>query len=891
MLAYLLKVTLCWALFYLLYHLWLGKETFFKVNRWYLLGTALLGAAIPAIDFQWLLPSHQEPAMAYYLQPINIGVDQLEAVIVTTSAGTSGFDWWGLLAAVYWTGAAVALLRFGFGLFKINKLYRSGEKSRLPKYLLINTPSHHVPFSFFKNLFWSKNFEVSDEDRENIWRHEEAHIFQWHSLDVIFLELLGIVFWCSPFVYLYKKAVKTNHEYLADDFVLAQANRKKYGRLLLRQSQSGMPIAISNSLFSSQLKQRIVMMTKTKSTKMASLKYLAGLPLLALLFLAFSFNEISSGQTSGQAGFTEKIASDSLPGNEVFKVVEEMPLFPGCEEVAEVGKRNLCSQKKLLTFIFENIKYPKEAREAGIEGTAVVRFIVEKDGSIADAEIVRSIGWGCDEEVLRVVYLMPNWTPGKQNGKEVRVQYNLPVKFKLDDDSQIDEKRYLGIDVPPAFQGCEHLSDKDRQACSYKMAKQFIAQNVNFSEKAVKESISNILLANFTIGADGMVKDVELEQRLGDGCDEEVVRTIKNMPRWTPAEKDGKPTDVVFRGMQLKFDFRSESTVFKVVDEMPLFPGCEDVAEAGKRNLCSQKKLLTFVYKNIKYPKEAREAGIEGMAVVSFVVEKDGSIADAEIVRSIGGGCDEEVLRVVYLMPNWIPGKQGGEKVRVQYNLPVKFKLDSEGASGKKKTGDHKPRFAPCNDAEDKIKCANSKMFDFIVENLKYPETAKKAGVEGTVAVKFKVATDGSIQDAKVVKGIGNGCDEEALRVVNLMPNWVAGVKGGKAVATEMVLPFQFALPKENPSQKVDVFEVYPNPSSENGFTLKYQTEAGPISLKITDMAGRERGIIPVDNYDGTVQEARFDGLFQKNTSRENVVVSILDGNGKVLKSTTVVIQ
>ncbi len=892
MLSYILKVTLCWSLFYLLYQAWLSKETFFSVNRWYLLGTVLLSLAIPAIDIQWFIPVQEESTLVYYLQPITIGVDQLENVIFTASTDSKTINWWAGLTLVYWIGVVVALFRFGYGLFSINHLYLKGEKIVQQGYHFVSTPTPHVPFSFFKNLFWSKTFEVAETDRQSILRHEEAHIFQWHSLDIIFLEILGVIFWCSPFIYLYKKAVKTNHEYLADNFVLAHASRKKYGRLLLRQSQSGMPIAITNSLFSSQLKQRIVMMTKTKSTKTASLKYLFGLPLMALMLLAFSFGQ-KAPELQGRIHpvYKSKIAVDTLPHGEIFKVVEEMPQFPGCEEVADPGKRNLCSQKKMLAFIYENVKYPKEAREAGTEGMVVVSFIVEKDGSIADAEIVRSIGSGCDEEVLRVVYLMPNWKPGKQNGKKVRVHYNLPVKFKLDDDSKKIEKNYLGIDIPPAFQGCEHLSGNERQACTSKMAKHFIAQNVNFSEKAVKESISDILLANFTIGADGIVKDVELEQRLGNGCDEEVIRTIKNMPKWTPAEKGGKPTEVVFHGMQLKFDFRSEPHVFKVVDEMPLFPGCEEVTEIGKRNLCSQKKLLTFIYENVKYPKEAREAGIEGMAVVRFVVEKDGSIADAEIVRSIGSGCDEEVLRVVYLMPNWTPGKQEGKPVRVQFNLPVRFKLDSEAPSNKKIAGDHMPRFAACDDADDKTKCANSKMFDFILKNLKYPETAKEDGVEGMVVVKFKVATDGAIQEAEVIKGIGSSCDEEALRVVNLMPNWVAGVKGGKAVNVEMKLPFKFALPQKAPAQKVEVFEVYPNPSSENGFTLKYQTKAGPIRLRITDMAGRERSRIPIEDYDGTVQEVRFDWVFQKNATRENVVVSILDENGKVLKSTTVVIQ
>ena len=134
--------------------------------------------------------------------------------------------------------------------------------------------------------------------------------------------------------------------------VVAQAGRKKYGRLLLRQSQACPPIAISNSLFSSQLKNRIVMMTKNRSTKTASIKYLAGLPLLALLLLAFSFNstDLQRNDRQTEKGI-EALSIDTLPSGEVFKVVEEMPVFPGCAEIPHAEKRKKCSNEKMLNFI------------------------------------------------------------------------------------------------------------------------------------------------------------------------------------------------------------------------------------------------------------------------------------------------------------------------------------------------------------------------------------------------------------------------------------------------------------------------------------------------------------------------------------------------------------
>jgi protein TonB len=121
---------------------------------------------------------------------------------------------------------------------------------------------------------------------------------------------------------------------------------------------------------------------------------------------------------------------------EIFKVVEEMPRFPGCEDLATTDERKACADKKMLQFIYDNIQYPSIARENGIEGTVVIRFVVEADGAIKHAEVVRDIGGRCGEEAMRVVSLMnampQKWTPGRQRGKPVRVWFNLPVKFILE---------------------------------------------------------------------------------------------------------------------------------------------------------------------------------------------------------------------------------------------------------------------------------------------------------------------------------------------------------------------------------------------------------------------------------------------------------------------------
>lgn len=125
----------------------------------------------------------------------------------------------------------------------------------------------------------------------------------------------------------------------------------------------------------------------------------------------------------------EEVVKDVPP---IHKFVQQMPRFPGCEtEGLDEDAIKKCAEKKLLEFLGTNIKYPSIAKENNIEGTAVITFVVEKDGSITDLKIVREIGGGCGKEVIRVANKMPNWIPGEQFKKKVRVQFSLPVKFTL----------------------------------------------------------------------------------------------------------------------------------------------------------------------------------------------------------------------------------------------------------------------------------------------------------------------------------------------------------------------------------------------------------------------------------------------------------------------------
>ncbi|MEE1946162.1 energy transducer TonB [Pedobacter sp. KR3-3] len=204
--------------------------------------------------------------------------------------------------------------------------------------------------------------------------------------------------------------------------------------------------------------------------------------------------------------------------------------------------------------------------------------------------------------------------------------------------------------------------------------------------------------------------------------------------------------------------------------------------------------LYKFLAQNIKYPKEAAEKNIQGNVFVSFIVGKDGSVSDIKVDRKIGGGTDEEAIRVLKMMKKWNPGTENGKVVKVAYNMPVKFTL-YKGSSGKPALG------------KDKVASNGSQMknqpsypdgvqalYKFLGQNIKYPKEAVTKNIQGDVFVSFMVEADGSIKDIKVVKGIGGGADEEAVRVVKLMKKWNPAEKDGKPVRSSFSLPIKFTL-------------------------------------------------------------------------------------------------
>jgi len=191
-----------------------------------------------------------------------------------------------------------------------------------------------------------------------------------------------------------------------------------------------------------------------------------------------------------------------------------------------------------------------------------------------------------------------------------------------------------------------------------------------------------------------------------------------------------------------------------------------------------------YLSKHIVYPDSARKNNITGKVVIKFVVNEDGHISDCSVVRGVGWGLDEEALRVVRTFPAWKPGKQNGKGVKVYFTLPINFALQDNDATTHRPVTMY-PEQAPVPGFD---------MNDYVGKNLHYPNAAKEAGIEGRVLIKFVVYEDGTMADFQVVRGIGGGCDEEALRVLKNMPPWKPGMQGGQPVSVYFTQPVVFKL-------------------------------------------------------------------------------------------------
>ena len=638
--VYMIKSSFCLTVLYLFFRLLMSKETFHLFNRVALISLLVLSSVLPAI--QVLLFQPGETAVRLSLDDLLL---MNQGATIADGPMSAGIPWQSILLLIYILGVVVFLLRQCWVLIQMLLLLRKGTCVSEDKGIKLLVYDYEIsPFSWMNHIVMSR--KDWQENGKAIIAHETAHIQKHHSLDILVVDFCIILQWFNPVVWLLKRELQNIHEYEADEEVINQGiNAREYQLLLIKKAVGSRRFSIANSFNHTSLKKRITMMCKRKSNPWARLKYIYVLPLAALAVSAFAspeisneLSEISKSKVNDLAEIVKVFADKNDVSNEslgnggqmtapqdtlVFEVVEVPPRFPG-------------GDVKLMEYLSRTVRYPVEAQKKHVQGRVILHFIIEKDGSVSNVRVARSVDPSLDAEAIRVVNSMPKWEPARQKGQSVRVRYTIPIQFRLQGNE--------GIVPDPKIDNAAN-TDKDVMVVGY--------DKQNSTSKTNDLSGKNVMYF-----VDGKKVDSIDNLDAKSVSHMEVLKNKEALEKYGAADKEG----VILITTKQHENASSKFDAVDIPEEMPEFPG-------------GINELMKFLQENMKYPEDATKEGKQGRVIVRFVIDKDGTISDATVLRSVYPSIDAEALRVVNAMPKWTPGKVKGAPVRVKYTLPLVFSL------------------------------------------------------------------------------------------------------------------------------------------------------------------------------------------------------------------------
>ncbi len=666
---YLIESAVSLCLFYGIYWIFLRRDTFFTRNRLYLALTIFLSMIIPLLSV-----SIRQPAPIYTIEAM---LD--EAVIAPASSFNvpTGDSPRNLFTWFYLAGAVFFLLKFLVNTGQIVWLIKRYGITKENGLRIVYMDRNLSPFSFYNIIFLNRSLTGNDY-MEKIIAHEMNHIRNMHTLDLVVFELLTIIQWFNPVAWLYKWSLKEVHEYQADESVIRGGhNALNYQELVLSQVFGNQFFRVAHNLNRSLIKKRIVMMTKFKSSKVARYKIFVAIPAVLLIIALFSF----SGNSPDHSGkntpsFSTDISIPVQQDTTIYTIVDTMPKFQGG------------NMEKFRRYLALNLRYPEEAREKNITGTVFIQFVVTETGKVDKVQVIREVNPLLDKEAVRVVANSPAWTPGKQDGKRVKVRYTFPIVFTLPDekkepaqqdfiDPEIQEPVFYVVEQMPRFQESNDINT----------FKQYVKENLVYPEDALKKGISCTVYISFIVDKEGnvrdlkkvrnvkKVRDVEWEKIIAE-FEKEGIRVVSSSPKWEPGVQRGHKVNVAFKmpivfllpanweKQPLPADISGlDEQVFFVVEEMPRFRG-------GEFSTFRQ-----YIAENLVYPDKAKKKKISGTVYVQLVVTREGKVDNVQVIRGADPLLDKEALRVVMSSPAWEPGKQKRQNVNVAFKFPVTFKL------------------------------------------------------------------------------------------------------------------------------------------------------------------------------------------------------------------------
>ena len=469
---YIIATQICFTILWLFYFAALKRNYNFAQNRFYLLSMSIIAFIIPALE----IPVYTLSEITTQAQLIKVGT-----ITGTAIQEEAVMDFTEILTWLYITGLFVMIGILSYNTFKIYKIKKHAHLISEGKIQVFKSNAISSSFSFMNSIFINTE-DIGKEAVEQVLTHEISHVKLGHYKDLILAQIILILFWWNPFVWLWIRSLKEVHEFQADEAVLKNCNNSElYISLMLKGIADIHPEFVSGFSYS-LIKTRLTMITQQNKKRFSKFRILLSLPVLVGLMLCFSCtdkqsdgNRDDSSQINDKPIQIEKVAitvygdtpydPSNIPDtdNQIYILAGERitedefnQLNPNLIKTISLDKPSstvyietkddpdapFIKVENPPTFqggdinafrmwVTKQIKYPKEAVDKQISGVVIVNFIIEKDGSLSSINIANEPNKLLSDEIIRILKQSPKWTPGTQRGETVRVKFTMPFEFTL----------------------------------------------------------------------------------------------------------------------------------------------------------------------------------------------------------------------------------------------------------------------------------------------------------------------------------------------------------------------------------------------------------------------------------------------------------------------------
>jgi len=664
-LTYLLKVILCSAIFFAYYLLVLRNKNFHPYNRFYLLSTAILSTLLPLLHISMFDFSSDNQRILELLQLIGSG--QLPDVVVGGAAPS--IDWTQVIFLGSLSVSLVLAIIMITNILKVFRLKRQFPVHTVDKVNFINTNIDQAPFSFWNNLFWRKDIQLSDEIGEQIYQHEMAHIRQKHSLDKLLMQIIRIIFWMNPVYYYMQRELLLIHEYMADQKAVRDGDADAFARMLLATQFSGFAFEPAHPLSYSSIKKRLHMITNSHTPKYSYLRRLLFLPLLFLVTFAFALRAHHSKMEQQTKDLEQILATTQAEQN------DKVAFSPA--DTTQVVKLQL---KGNVTFTKSDATKPDSTQpRLQIRGEAGKKPLIILDGKQQDADFdlnsipsdqIESINVLKDQYATRSygdkakdgAILITTKAYAKQHSKDALRPVTV-VGYKADGDDSTE---------PPAAAATNNNQHKEIIVVGYgkatKQAKdtgKVMGISVNRSKGLGTVTTGN---GNPLYVLDGKPINKEAFKAVNptDISQISVLKDKSATAIYGDKAKDGVILITTKKGIDELKKSAGNAPEFITVQQEPSFPGGKEAwAKYLERNLRQQ------------IPVDNKAPVGTYNVIVSFLVDKDGDLSEIKAISKDDKdyGTAAEAVRVIAHSGKWIPAKQNGKNVAYREKQKIVFEV------------------------------------------------------------------------------------------------------------------------------------------------------------------------------------------------------------------------